>query len=90
MDAARQGPEQVVASQRPADPNGYLETANFWPAAEWHSYSGKNLYGQAAVDKFEQYTDGTSDAELSSMGFDVSGDGVGKLEKSYGKRGVYA
>jgi hypothetical protein len=44
----------------PPDPGGYLEDPTILGSAlgmkpHWHSYSGQDLDGSAAVDKFNQY-----------------------------------
>jgi len=52
----------------PPDPGGYLETGGILPSApHWKSYHGKDLYGDAALDKYDQYSDGTDAEYLGSL-----------------------
>lgn len=43
----------------PPDPGGYLEWGGLGGMLgmpdHWHSYNGQDLYGAAAIDKFNQY-----------------------------------
>lgn len=39
----------------PLDPGGYLEEYHFGGPTVWHGYNGKDLKGDAAIEKFNQY-----------------------------------
>ena len=57
-----------MAKGMPPDPGGYLETWHFGLGPpHWKSYSGKDLYGDAALDKYAQYSDGTDAEYLNSL-----------------------
>ena len=52
----------------PPNPGGMLETYHFGLGQpHWKSYGGKDLYGDAALDKYEQYSDGSFTAEHNAM-----------------------
>jgi hypothetical protein len=71
----------------PPDPGGHLETNNITGSQTWVGDDGTRLHGQAAVDKFLQYSDGSSNSELAAQGWDVSGGGGGEQEPPGGYNG---